>query len=385
MTRWGAIVSLALASSGCGPPVDPLAALRDTYAEAASQPATELAPHATFKVDDRALSRLVTDLVDRPVTAPGPFGMRLVVLPAVEQCTLTARGSAPMTLSADLSGEADIAFPLMSADGLRFEGRLAGPLQTEVRTTAQGTWIGVRWHNTEAIQVTVLLPDATAQMSALAEGMVAGALKAALSESRGLTLPPNPWGTIRDVRLSGENDDLVAHLVLSGTTGAPPPERPPPDDGWSATASAETVLGIAQAIALVQPVAAKLVVEPLEVTLDEGIATIRLRVHERSRKEKWREYTLTSPVVWDQRSLRLPVETLERVDQRRWRGGLRVRIGEDKALRLLQEGLADVPAQLVVPLGGSRAMRWSLTDVVLVPDALELQGTVTAAKGENTP
>jgi hypothetical protein len=375
---------LALMAAGCAPHVDPLAELRHTYAVASALPARDADAQASMRVDDAAMAELLKRYLGEPITAPGAFGMRLVILPTIEAATVTAAGDSPLVLNATLRGTTDISFPLMSSNDLRFEGTLAGPLVTEVRSDELGTWVGVRWQDPDLVRTTVNLPDAGPEMSAIAGGIVARSLQNALAESRGSRLPPTPWGHVRDVRLRGQDGDLVADLVLSPVSGGPPPDGAPPPGGWSAVASAETVLGVAQALALSQAPNGKLVVEPRRVQIDEGTALVELRIHKRSRKPKWRDYSVRSPVIFDGTTLRLPVETLTAVDNTRWRAGWRVKIGEQRALRLLQEGLADVPRSITVPLSPTRSVEFSIDDVVLIPGALEIQGGIPKPP-ENKP
>ena len=101
-----------------------------------------------------------------------------------------------------------------------------------------------------------------------------------------------------------------------------------------------------------------------------------MRVHARSRRPKFRDYRLVSTVGIGAAGLEIPVDTLELVGHERWRGGLRVQIGEQRAVKLLRDGLADVPLTVVAALPVDRSLHLEVRAIELSTDVLTLSGAV---------
>jgi hypothetical protein len=361
----------------CGPPVDPLAATRDAYREALSTDATQAPAHALVRASDEAVGQLVADLaLGAPLTAPGPFGMKLVLLPEVTSAVAHTSARAPLEVRAELAGTTDIVFPLLSAKDLGWTSTISGALHSWTDESPEGLSVGVRWHDPDAVDVTVGLDGAPEQVVAMAEGAVRGAVTATLTEGVGFVLPPTPWARVRDLRLVGTEEGLLAELVLSGLGGAPPPMPDLPEQGMVLAISDDTLLGVAQALAVEQqPPGGKLMVEPIELTLSADGVDALIRVHRKARRPRWRSYRLSAPLIWEGESLSLPVEQLQLEGQERWKGGWRVGIGERRAVALLQDGLGEVPTTLVAPIG-ERALHVELVELQTVDGALRMVGRV---------
>lgn len=364
---------LLLALAACAPHVDPLAPTRAALAEAQATPAADLPAHAVVRASDTTLGALVADLaVGTPLTAPGPFGMRLVLIPEVEHAVARAEGDGPLQVHAELEGTTDIVFPLLSAKDLPWDVTVDGTLGLEVVPTANGLQLGLRWADPDALGIRLGLGEAPEAVVALAEGAVRGALVGALGE-QGLAfaLPDTPWAEVRDLRVEGDGATLTAHLVLSGVGGAPPPLPDVPEDGAVLAISDASLLGIARALALRQPADAKLVVDPLALTLAADRVVADVRVHRRARRARWRTYRIEGPLIWEGSHLALAVDDLALVEHEGWRGGWRVPIGEKRAVALLQDGLDEVPTTLTAPMG-DRALHVELVELRTVDGALQL-------------
>lgn len=369
---------LIVALVGCGPPVDPLAATRQAYADALARPVADEPAHAVVRASDDTLGAFLGDLaVGAPIVAPGPFGMNLVLIPEVTQATAHTQARDPLEVRAELAGTTDIVFPLMSADDLGWTVAVEGALTSWTSDDHDGLHIGLKWHDPEALRVTLGLDGAPEQVSALAEGAVRGTLTGLMGEQGiGFTLPHTPWARVRDLRLRGGDEGLTAELVLSGTQGAPPPPPEVPQRGIVLAVSDDTLLGVAQALAADQQLPDdKLVVEPRSLQLHGQGIVAELRVHRKSRRPKWRTYRLEAPLIWEGSTLSLPVESLELVGHERWRGGWRVAIGEKRAVELLQQGLADVPTALSTPVG-ERVLHLELIELQTMEGALHFVGVV---------
>jgi len=362
----------------CGPRIDPLLGPREAYREALLTPPSELPPHAVVRASDEQLGALLGELaVGEPLTAPGPFGMKLVLLPEVSHATMTSEGREPLSVHADLRGTTDLVFPLLSADDVPWEAEVRGELTSWTREQGAGLDVGLRWHDPSAVAVSLRLPDVPDQAAAVAEGAVKGAVVGVLDEGIGFTVPRTPWGAVRDVRLEGSEGGLTAELVLSGLGGAPPPLPDVPAEGLVAAMSEGTALGVAQAIAIEgQQPDDKYVIEPVALTLSPDVATVDVRVHKRARRPKYRTYRLAAPLQYNGESLSWPVAELQLVDHERWPGGVKTSIGERRALALLEESLDDVPDVLTTAVG-KRSLTVRLTDVEVVDGAVVLRGKLT--------
>jgi len=362
-------------AAGCGPPVDPLMGVREAYQEALRTDPTTEPPHALVVASDPTVGRILADAtIGGPLTAPGPFGMKLVLLPEVTHATTSSDGRDPLHIRAELAGTTDLVFPLLSADDLAWEATVDGALGSWTTESSKGLEVGLRWSEPQEVTVALRLPGAPEQAEALAEGAVRGAIVGALDEGIGFTLPRTPWGAVRDLRLDGTGDGLIGELVLSGLQGAPPPSPAVPDEGVVVSVSEATLLGVAQALAIEQQsMLDKLVVEPMAVDLTPEAATVEVRVHRRSRQPKHRTYRLSAPLTWDGDALQWPVDELELVAEERWRGGMQTRVGEARAVQLLADALAEVPTELTAPVG-KRTVELTLTHLELTDGALHLFG-----------
>ena len=380
---WALAPALLLA---CGPKIDPLQDTREAYRDALQAPPEDLRHHAVVAASDATAGALLADLaVGAPVTAPGPFGMKLVLLPTVSRASASGDGRDPLQFHAELAGTTDIVFPLLSADDLAWEATVDAPIASWTNERADGLEVGVQWADRDQVRVDLHLPAAPEQAAALAQGAVQGAVTAVLDEGLGFVLPRTPWGAVRDVRIAGTGEGLVAELVLSGVGGDPPPLSGIPAEGVVAAVSDDTILGIAKAIAVEQQaVDDTYVVEPIDVRCTDHEVVVDLRLHRRGRRAKFRTYRLAAPLRWDGEAISWPVVEFELLGHERWRGGWRTNIGENRAKALLDGAIAEVPTTLATSVG-KRRMVLNLQDLTVVEGGLELVGAVEVESVDEGP
>jgi len=378
--RLKAVLGLALAA-GCGPKIDPLTELK---AEMAAVRATE--PQATVVLDDAALTDMAAELLGRPYTAPGPLGMAVVVLPDIERAAVRVLGTdGDVTVDLEVDGIVDIAFPLASQDDLAFEGHLQAPVLASVRPDPSGSWVLLGWTPGQEVGAEVALPGAPEQLEALTSGLVQGALSGALAEPQGALIPNTPWGPITNVTLGARDDDLLAFVTVAGAPGVRAEPVSPPPGGFAVVLGEESVLGLLKGLAATGQEAETYVVEPLSVSFTEELVHAELRVHKRARRERWRRYRVTGPLVWQAGSLRLDAPTLELVDAQGWRKGLSVAVGEARAVSALQEGIGGLPTALAQPLTADLALHIEVSDVHAADGQLVVSGPVEVVARQKPP
>ncbi len=357
----GRRLTLLLGLAACGPKIDPLDPLKTELARA---PVPE--PQATVVLDDGAISAMVADLLGHPQTAPGPLGIRVVVVPTLGSTTVRATpadADGAVILDAAIDGELDIAFPLASQDDLRFAGQLRAPVLATVRPDPAGSWVLVSWVDRASVQVGVQLPDANAALESLTTGLVQGALSGVLAEPKGALVPTTPWGPVADVQLGAVDDDLLAYVTVAGAPGVRAEPVAAPEGGFAVILSEGSTLGLLQGLAARSQEEETYVVEPRGIRFVDGHASAELVVHKRARQPKWRRYRVSGPVSWEGGRLRVSDVELELLEAHRWSGGLSVSIGEGRAVSTLQDGVGGLPTALVQPLTADLALRVEVSAV----------------------
>ncbi len=371
-TRRLSVTLLLALAAGCGPKIDPLTELK---AEMAAVRATE--PQATVVLDDVALTDMAAALLGRPYTAPGPLGMAVLVIPDIERAAVRVLGEGDdVTVDLEIDGLVDIAFPLASQDDLAFEGHLQARLVASVRPDSAGSWVLLGWPPGQDVRAEVALPGAPKQLAALTTGLVQGALSGALAEPKGALIPNTPWGPITNVTLGARDGDLLAFVTVPGAPGVRADPVTPPPGGFAVVLGEESVLGLLQGLAATGQEAETYVVEPLSVSFTGELVHAELRVHKRARRERWRRYRVTGPVVWQAGHLRVDAPALDLVDAQGWRKGLSVAVGEARALSALQEGIGGLPTALAQPLTADLALHIEVSDVHASDGKLVVSGPV---------
>jgi hypothetical protein len=370
--------------AACGQPLDPLT---DLKAERAAWPEPEQADaNAVVRVGAALGERLVAELVDGSSFAspPGPFGLRLIVLPSVDEASVRLTGDALLDLELDVQGTADLRTGFGGPSDLPWTAAIDATVALDARSTPEGLAVSLGLPTPDAMTVQVELSGLEGDAGAVASGAAAGALESSLAgllaEPLEATLPATP-GTPRDVRARAVDGGLVLDLALPALGPAATPQLPAdPGDGFVAVVPEATLLAWGRAVASTQLPVGAAVFEPERVDIQDGTLVLEVKVHRTARRERWRRYRASVDLGLADGHLTADVRDLELLDKHRWTGGPTAVLAEAAAPARIATVASQVRTTHTASVGPKRALVIEVLTLELADDVLVLRGSVRAQR-----
>ncbi len=330
------MVALAALATACAARIDPLDIDRQRLAALAETAVDEgWRPHATLVVPDAVLGRALTGVVAtlagdlEPVELSVGLGLGLRVAPQVQAPTVEVSASDACGSDAALSPTG-----VLLADDLGWRAEASVELEVAVHRSGDERTVRLQRAPEREVAVRVALDAIAEPYGSAATSWLAPDLSSPL-----VALTPE----VRDVRVRGDAG-LVVELALNVLESAPA-ERPDTSEEWALQVPAETLLGLARAIALRVPPEEGFLVEPAEVQLFGGRFAVRLRVWKVGRRWTWREYLVQGDITLTpgQRVAFAPDDAGE-TDQEGWGGSIIGPLVKRRVLKMLERS-----ADMTVP------------------------------------
>ncbi len=369
---------------GCGPKLDPLVDLR---IERTTWPAASTAPaNATALVGTALGERIVREWVqDLPLTSPpGPFGLRLVILPSVHDATVSFSGASPVQVGLDVEGTVDLRTGFGGADDMPWQARIDGDVDLSTLARPGGLELALALPDPDALSVAVTLDGLQGDAGVAAGGMASGAIEQAITQAlatpMGARLPPG-LGMPRDIRPRGVQSGLALDLVLPaiGPTPTTLPEPPDPGDGFVVELHEATVLAFARAVASAQRVTGLALLEPEAVDVTPDGIVLEGKVHRTARSARWRRYRTTLQLGTELGRLTATLNDLELLDRHGWSNGPAAAIAESSAPARVAAMASAIETVKVLPVDTSHQLELRVGRIELTDTSVRLWGNASIA------